>query len=110
MSLKPLLPVNQDRLLGPRDFTPIAALQQEIDRRFDGCSRIRGEKKSQREETGKDYHLVERRSGSFSRSVELPAGIDASAITAEMRETRAEARRCEADPGQGRKVDIKPAA
>jgi len=36
---------------------------------------IRGEKKGEREEKNKDYHLVERSFGSFARSVELPAGV-----------------------------------
>lgn len=154
MSLKPLLPVNRDRLLGLRDFTPFAALQQEIDRVFDGFARnppsaaaqrlvpsmdlsetdkdieitvelpgmeekdvevqvldnvltIRGEKKSQREE--KDYHLVERSYGSFARSVELPPGIDANAIAAEMSKGVLKVTVAKPAPAQARKVDIKPA-
>ncbi|UPK40606.1 Hsp20/alpha crystallin family protein [Bradyrhizobium sp. 186] len=42
------------------------------------------EKKNEREEKNKDYHLVERSFGSFSRSVELPSGIRAEDITAEI--------------------------
>ena len=38
----------------------------------DNLLTIRGEKKNEREEKNKDYHLVERSYGSFSRSVELP--------------------------------------
>jgi HSP20 family protein len=38
---------------------------------------IRGEKKNEREEKNKDYHLVERSFGSFSRAVELPQGVSA---------------------------------
>lgn len=44
---------------------------------------IRGEKKSEREEQNKDYHLVERNFGSFARSIELPAGVKPEDITAE---------------------------
>ena len=40
----------------------------------DNLLTIRGEKRSEREEKNKDYHLVERSFGSFARSVELPEG------------------------------------
>src|SRR5262245_38437883 len=43
---------------------------------------IRGEKKEEREEKSKNYHLSERRYGSFRRTFQLPAGIDAEKITA----------------------------
>ena len=45
---------------------------------------IRGEKKNEREEKNKDYHLVERSFGSFSRSVELPQGVNPEDISAEI--------------------------
>ena len=38
----------------------------------DNLLTIRGEKKNEREEKNKDYHLVERSYGSFSRSFTLP--------------------------------------
>ena len=38
----------------------------------DNTLTIRGEKKSERAEKEKDYHLVERTFASFSRSVQLP--------------------------------------
>lgn len=50
----------------------------------DNLLTIRGEKKNEREEKDKDYHLVERSYGSFSRSVELPAGVKVEDITAEI--------------------------
>jgi HSP20 family protein len=43
---------------------------------------ISGERKSEREHKGEGFHRVERTSGSFSRSLTLPAGVDAQAITA----------------------------
>lgn len=45
---------------------------------------VRGEKKSEREQKDKDYRIVERSFGSFSRAVQLPPGVDASAINAVM--------------------------
>jgi len=43
---------------------------------------IKGEKKSEREETKESYHLVERSYGSFSRSLTLPAAVNADKIDA----------------------------
>jgi len=50
----------------------------------DGVLTIRGEKKSDHEEKGKDYHMVERSYGSFARSLQLPASVDPSAIKASL--------------------------
>ncbi|MGN6115991.1 MAG: Hsp20/alpha crystallin family protein [Nitrobacter sp.] len=50
----------------------------------DNLLTIRGEKKNEHEEKNKDYHLVERSYGSFSRSVELPSNVKVEDITAEM--------------------------
>jgi len=43
---------------------------------------IRGQKKEEKEEKGKTYHRIERSYGSFSRSVLLPAPIDADKVEA----------------------------
>jgi HSP20 family protein len=43
---------------------------------------IKGEKKEQKEEKGENYHLSERRFGSFQRSLQLPQGIDRDKIEA----------------------------
>ena len=43
---------------------------------------IKGEKKSEREEKKENYHLVERSYGSFSRSIRLPAAVNADKIEA----------------------------
>lgn len=43
---------------------------------------IKGEKKSEREEKKENYHLVERSYGSFSRSLRLPAAVNADKIEA----------------------------
>lgn len=44
---------------------------------------IKGEKKEEQEEKGKNYYRMERRYGSFSRSIDLPASVDTNKITAE---------------------------
>lgn len=43
---------------------------------------IKGKKNEEKEEKDKDYHLSERRHGSFQRSFQLPAGVDADKIDA----------------------------
>ena len=47
---------------------------------------ISGEKKTEREEKKKDYHLTERSYGSFQRSFRLPAEVEAEKIEAEMQD------------------------
>ena len=48
----------------------------------DGVLTISGEKKLEKREEGKDYHLVERRYGTFHRQVTLPSQVDASKAAA----------------------------
>jgi HSP20 family protein len=47
-----------------------------------GVLTIKGEKKEQKEEKKKDYHLSERRYGAFQRSFTVPDGVDAEKIEA----------------------------
>ena len=46
---------------------------------------IKGEKRSDREESNRGYHLSERSYGSFYRSIPLPAGIDTDKASAEFK-------------------------
>ena len=46
---------------------------------------IRGEKKQEKEEKGKDYYHMERSYGSFQRKVSLPAEIDDDNVKAEFK-------------------------
>lgn len=46
---------------------------------------ISGEKRIEKEEKGKTYHRMERRYGSFNRSVELPSGVDFDKIEAKFK-------------------------
>lgn len=46
---------------------------------------IRGEKREEKEEKRKDYHLSERRYGSFERRFRLPDGIEADKIEAQFK-------------------------
>lgn len=47
-----------------------------------GTLTLRGVKKEEKEEKGKNFHRVERFSGSFYRSVPLPAEADTAGVTA----------------------------
>lgn len=47
-----------------------------------GMLSISGEKAEEKKEEGEDYHLSERRWGSFRRAIRLPEGADAAAIEA----------------------------
>ncbi len=47
---------------------------------------LKGEKKGEKEEEGRNYYLVERVYGSFERSIELPIEVDASKAKATMKD------------------------
>jgi HSP20 family protein len=46
---------------------------------------IKGEKKSERDENSKGYHLSERSYGSFYRTIPLPSGVDTDKVNAEFK-------------------------
>jgi HSP20 family protein len=44
---------------------------------------VSGNRKEEKEDKGKTYHRVERRSGSFSRTITLPCEVDTKEVAAE---------------------------
>lgn len=76
----------------------------------DNLLTIRGEKKNEREEKTKDYHLVERSFGSFARSVELPAGVKAEDISAEISKGVLKVTVRKPEPRQSKQIEIKTAS
>ena len=52
----------------------------------DSVLTISGERKTEKEESNKKYHLVETRFGSFSRSFTLPRNINRESIKASMKD------------------------
>lgn len=48
----------------------------------DGVLTLSGEKKSEKEEKGENYHVSERRYGSFQRSFRLPESVDDAKVSA----------------------------
>jgi HSP20 family protein len=85
--------------------------EKDVDIRFaDGVLTIRGEKKSEKEEKDKDYHLVERRYGSFARSVSLPANTDPAKIKATIENGVLKVTVQKPEPKVAKKIDVKTAA
>ncbi len=76
----------------------------------DNTLTIRGEKKAEREQKDKDYHLVERSYGSFSRTLELPAGVNADDIKATISKGVLNVTVPKPAPAQVKKIQIKAAA
>lgn len=76
----------------------------------DNVLTIRGEKKNEREEKEKDYHLVERSYGSFSRSVALPQGVKPEDISAEIAKGVLKVTVKKPAPAQSKQIEIKSAA
>jgi HSP20 family protein len=68
---------------------------------------VRGEKKEEREEKGKTWHRVERREGSFSRSVVLPCGVKEGAIDARCRDGVLTITLPKCDEAKSKKIDVK---
>jgi HSP20 family protein len=76
----------------------------------DNVLTIRGEKKNEREEKEKDYHLVERSYGSFTRSVQLPDGVNADGIKAVMSKGVLKVSVPKPAPAQAKKINVQAAA
>ena len=71
---------------------------------------IKGEKKAEKEQKDKNYHLFERSYGSFTRSLQLPAGVNADAIKASISNGVLKVTVPKPAPAQTKKVEVKSAA
>ena len=49
----------------------------------DGVLTLKGEKKQEHEEKGRNWHRIERSYGSFARSIPLPASVNQDKVTAQ---------------------------
>lgn len=76
----------------------------------DGVLTIRGEKKSEKEEKDKNYRLIERSYGSFSRAIELPAGVDPASVKATLTKGVLTVTVPKPAPSMTKKIEIKAAA
>ncbi|MGH6925401.1 MAG: Hsp20/alpha crystallin family protein [Propylenella sp.] len=71
---------------------------------------IRGEKKAEKEEKEKDYRLVERSFGSFSRSFQVPAGVDPARIRATIEKGVLTVKFPKPAQVEAKRIDVKAAA
>jgi HSP20 family protein len=70
---------------------------------------ISGERKEEKEEKEENYYCCERSYGSFSRSLAVPAGVDASKINATFKNGVLEVHLPKTKQAEGKKIDIKAA-
>ncbi len=60
---------------------------EEVDIEVTGNAvRVRGEHKEEKEEKGRTYHRIERRTGSFFRAVELPCEVKRDKVVADYKD------------------------
>jgi HSP20 family protein len=76
----------------------------------DNILTIRGEKKAEKEQKDKNYRLVERSYGSFERTLELPEGVNADAIKANISKGVLKVTVPKPAPTQAKKIEVKSAA
>jgi HSP20 family protein len=67
---------------------------------------IAGERKAEREEKHEGYYRIERSTGAFSRSLSLPEGVDADAVTAKFDNGVLEVRIPKPAQAQPRRIEI----
>lgn len=68
---------------------------------------ITGQRKDEREEKGKTWHRVERRTGSFSRTITLPCEIDEKEVAAEYTNGVLSVTLPKSEQARPRKINIK---
>ena len=76
----------------------------------DNLLTIRGEKNAEKEQKDKNYRLIERSYGSFERTLELPEGVNADAIKANISKGVLKVTVPKPAPAQAKKIDVKSAA
>jgi HSP20 family protein len=80
---------------------------EEVDLEISGnVLRVSGEHQEEQKEEGKHYHRVERTSGSFYRTIELPCAIDESQVVAECKNGVLTVTLPKAEPAVTRKVQV----
>lgn len=72
--------------------------------------RVSGEHKEEKEEKGKTFHRLERRSGSFSRTVTLPVPVKEGQVTAETADGVLTIKLPKVEAAKTQKVAVKAAA
>jgi HSP20 family protein len=73
----------------------------------EGTLTIRGEKKQEREDKEEEYHLIERRYGTFTRSIPLPREVDSNTASASYRNGVLKVRLPKSGKAEKKEVKIK---
>jgi len=73
----------------------------------DGILTIKGEKKHEKEEEKACYHTVERRYGSFSRTMRLPTDVDSEKVDATFKDGVLRLALPKSEASKPRKIEIK---
>jgi HSP20 family protein len=68
---------------------------------------ISGERKEEKEEKGKTYHRIERRCGSFSRTVTLPAPVKEDAVDAQYKNGILTVKLPKTEEAKSKKITVK---
>ncbi len=68
---------------------------------------LKGEKKEEKESTGKCYHRVESSYGSFKRVINLPASVDVDKVTAEGKNGLLEITLPKKEESKAKKINVK---
>ena len=76
----------------------------------DNLLTIKGEKKAEKEQKDKNYRMVERSYGAFSRTFDLPAGVNPDMIKASMAKGVLTVTVPKPAPAQTRNIEVKAAA
>ena len=69
--------------------------------------RISGEHKEEKEEHGRKYHRVERRSGSFERAIRLPSAVNDQNVDAEYKDGVLTVTLAKSEEGKTKKIPVK---
>ena len=67
---------------------------------------IRGERKQETEEKDRTFHRIERRTGSFSRTVSLPSEVDEETVDASYKDGVLKIRMPKAKAAQAKKISV----
>ncbi len=81
---------------------------KDVDIRLSGNKlTISGERKEEKEEKGRTFHRVERRTGSFTRSMTLPCAVDEETVSANYKDGVLLVSLPKAEEAKSRKIDVK---
>jgi len=73
----------------------------------EGILSVKGEKKQEKEDKGEDYHVIERRYGSFHRNFRLPGKVEADKIDANYKDGLLKLTIPKAEGSKTKKIEVK---